>query len=192
MCAHPEGIGHRGVDGTMSRLERHSVWDRGKTLPQFMVGYYVLVARVSTQGKHRKLMSTWTGPWRVANDDKEHVYAVQHLLTAELRDVTVARMRFTPMTSSRSSASSARFSNNWRTRASTTSGTSLLSSGLQAATSSLSRWPGKDWRRRREPGSLTVLRKEPKAWLVEAEQDRAIVQRCGLRLSFYILFLGRG
>jgi len=153
VCAHLEGTGHRGVDATMARLERHCVWDRGKTLPHFTVGDYVLVARVSRQGKHRKLMSTWTGPWRVANDDKEHVYAVQHLVTAELRDVHVARMRFTPMTSSRSPASSARFSNNWRTRASTTSGASLLSSGLQAATSSLSRWPGKDWRRRRAPGS---------------------------------------
>ena len=50
--------------------------------------------RVSTQGKHRKLMSTWTGPWRVANDDKEHVYALKHLVTAKLRDVHLARMRF--------------------------------------------------------------------------------------------------
>ena len=40
-------------------------------------------------------MSTWTGPWRVADDDKEHVYAVQHLayandkleITGELRKV---------------------------------------------------------------------------------------------------------
>ena len=39
------------------------------------------------------LMSTWTGPWRVANDDKEYVYAVQHLVTAEPRDGHVARMR---------------------------------------------------------------------------------------------------
>ena len=45
------------------------------------------------QGKRRKLMSTWTGPWRVANDDKEHVDAVQNLVTTELRDVHVARMR---------------------------------------------------------------------------------------------------
>ena len=36
-------------------------------------------------------MSTWTGPWRVANGDKERVYAVQHLVAAELRDVHVAR-----------------------------------------------------------------------------------------------------
>ena len=43
---------------------------RGKTLPHFTVGDYVLMAWVSRQGKHRKLMSTWTGLWRVANDDK--------------------------------------------------------------------------------------------------------------------------
>ena len=63
-------------------------------LPHFTVGDYVLVARVSRQGKHRKLKSTWTGPWRVANADKEQMYAVQHLVTAELRDVHLARMRF--------------------------------------------------------------------------------------------------
>ena len=34
------------------------------------------------------------GPWRVANDDKEHVYTVQHLVTSELRDVNVAKMMF--------------------------------------------------------------------------------------------------
>ena len=39
-------------------------------------------------------MSSSTGPWRVVNDDKKHVYAVQHLVTAELRDVHVARVRF--------------------------------------------------------------------------------------------------
>ena len=32
----------------------------------------------------------------VANDDKEHVYALQHLVTAELRDVHTAKMRFYP------------------------------------------------------------------------------------------------
>ena len=59
-----------------------------------MVRNHILVARVSRQGKHRRLMSTWTGTCRAANDDKEHVYAVKHLVTAELRDVHVARMRF--------------------------------------------------------------------------------------------------
>ena len=115
--AHLEGFEHRGIDVTMAQLEQHCVWDRGKTLPHFTVGDYNLVGGVSRQGKRRKLMSTWTELWRVANDDKEHVYAVQNLVTPELRDVHVARMndvhvvrmRFTPMTSSRSPASSASF-----------------------------------------------------------------------------------
>ena len=85
-CAHLEWTGHCGVDATMARLERHRVWERVKILPHFTVGNYVLVARVSRQGKHRKLITTWIGPWRVADDDKEHVYAAQHLVTAELRD----------------------------------------------------------------------------------------------------------
>ena len=76
------------------RRHRRARGSRGKTPPHFTVGDYVLVARVSGQGKHRKLMSTWTGPWRVAKDDKEHVYAAQHLVTGELRNVHAARMRF--------------------------------------------------------------------------------------------------
>ena len=61
--------------------------------PHFTVCDYVLVAGISRQGKHRKIISTWTGPWRVANDDKDHVYGVKQLVTAELRDVQKARMR---------------------------------------------------------------------------------------------------
>ena len=67
---------------------------RRKTLPHFTIGDSVLVARVFGQGKHRKLMSPWTGPWPVANGDKKHVYAMQHLVTGELRDFHVVRMRF--------------------------------------------------------------------------------------------------
>ena len=92
VCAHLEGTGYRGVDATMARLERHCVWDRGKTLPHFTVGDYVLLVRVSRQGKRRKLMSPWTRLWRVANDEKEHVCAVPHLVL--LRNVHVVRMRF--------------------------------------------------------------------------------------------------
>ena len=44
VCAHLEGTGHRGVDATMCRLDRHCVWDRGKTLRHFTVGDYYLVA----------------------------------------------------------------------------------------------------------------------------------------------------
>ena len=73
VCAHLEGTGHRGVDATMARRDQHCVYNRGKTLQHFTVGDYVLVARESRQGKHRKLMSTWTGPWRVANNNKARV-----------------------------------------------------------------------------------------------------------------------
>ena len=66
---------------------------RGKILPHFTVGDYVPVVRVSRQGKHRKLMSTWTRPSRVTNDHKEHGYTVQRLVTAKGRDVHVAGMR---------------------------------------------------------------------------------------------------
>ena len=47
-------------------------------------------------GKHRKL-GPWldrTGPWRVANDDKEQLYAVQHLAKGELRGVHVGGVQF--------------------------------------------------------------------------------------------------
>ena len=49
VCAHLEGAEYRRVDATIARLERHCVWERGKTLPYFTVGGYVLVARVSRQ-----------------------------------------------------------------------------------------------------------------------------------------------
>ena len=51
MCDYLEGTGLRGVDLIMARHERHCVWDRGKTLPNFTVGDYVLVARVSRLGE---------------------------------------------------------------------------------------------------------------------------------------------
>ena len=89
-----EGTGFRGVDATMAPLEHHCVGDRAKTLQHFAVGDYVMVARVTRQVKRRKLMSHWTGPWRVSHGDKEHVHAAQHLVTTELRDVHVSKMQF--------------------------------------------------------------------------------------------------
>ena len=45
VCAHLEGTGHRKVDATMARLERHCLWHRGKTMPHFTVGDYFLEYR---------------------------------------------------------------------------------------------------------------------------------------------------
>ena len=146
-------------DVDADRLHHRARGSRGKTLPRFTVGDNVLVTRVSKQGKHRTLMSTWTGPWRVANDDREHVYAVLHLATGELRDVHVAKKRFHADGQLEIRGELLKVfqqlenQGSWKTRASNTSGASRLSSGLQAATSSSSRCPRKDWRSRGEPGS---------------------------------------
>ena len=164
---------------------------RSTTLPHFTVGDYVLVARVSKQDKHSKLMSTWTGPCRVTNDDEEHVYAVQHLVTVELRDVHVARiavLRRCPARDRRRAPQG--FPAIWKTRASTTSGASRPSSGLQAAVEFVVKvaWEGlEDVESTWEPVSRVfhdapaVLRKELKALRPKAEQNRALVQRYGLR-----------
>ena len=38
-------------------------------LPKFAVGGFAVYARVRRQGVTPKLMSTWTGPWRVVRAD---------------------------------------------------------------------------------------------------------------------------
>ena len=76
----------------VQRQQTRTLSSRGE-LPHFTVGDYVLVARVRKEGKHAKLMATWTGQWQVASDDREHVYVVQHLITGEPREAHVARMR---------------------------------------------------------------------------------------------------
>ena len=60
----------------------------------FAVGAYVLVARERKQGITPKLVNTWTGPWRVVTAATEHVYGVKNIVSGEVRDVHVARMRF--------------------------------------------------------------------------------------------------
>ena len=64
------------------------------TLPNFAVGDYVLVARVRRSGSTPKLLMTWTGPWRVVVAEHPHVYGVQNIVSGEVRDVHVARLRF--------------------------------------------------------------------------------------------------
>lgn len=39
-------------------------------------------------------MRRWIGPSRVVSDEREHVHAVQQLVTSEMRDGRVARMGF--------------------------------------------------------------------------------------------------
>lgn len=55
---------------------------------------YMLVAKVTRQGRHHKLIVTWTGQWCVVNDDRDHPHVVQNIVSGETRDAQVARMRF--------------------------------------------------------------------------------------------------
>ena len=118
-----------------------------------MVRNHILVARVSRQGKHRRLMSTWTGTCRAANDDKQHVCEVQHFVTAELRDVHVAVMRFHADDQLEITGELLKIFYQLDSNDEHHIQSISAIKGLQAATSALSRWPGKHLKRHRAPGS---------------------------------------
>ena len=84
----------------------------GNTLPNLRLGDYVLVDRVPRQGKHSKSMSTSTGPWRVANDGKEPVYAMQYWSQANWANARRRGCGFKPMTSTISQSTLSRCSSN--------------------------------------------------------------------------------
>ena len=63
-------------------------------LPNFDVDDDALVGPVRRSGSTPKLLMTWTGPWRVASAEQPHVYGVQNIVSGDVRDVHVARMRF--------------------------------------------------------------------------------------------------
>ena len=71
-----------------------SVGQRVGDVCPFLLVIYVLVARVRRNGSTPKLRMTWTGPWRVVIAPRPHVYGVQNIVSGEVRDVHVARMRF--------------------------------------------------------------------------------------------------
>ena len=58
-------------------------------LPEFEVGDYVLVARVSKPGRVPKLVQTWIGPWRVVPGGSGHVHVVEDIVTGETKEVHV-------------------------------------------------------------------------------------------------------
>ena len=62
-------------------------------LPVFEVGDYILVARVRKPGRVPKLVQTWTRPWRVVPGGSEHVRVVEVIVTGEIKEVHVVRMR---------------------------------------------------------------------------------------------------
>ena len=62
------------------------------SMPNFEIGDYVLVARVRKPGSAPKLVTTWTGPWRVVSGGSPHVYNVQDVVSGETKGVYVVRM----------------------------------------------------------------------------------------------------
>ena len=58
------------------------------------MGDYVWVAHVRRPGLTPKLLTTWTGPWRVVGAATSHIYDVQNIPTGAIQSVHVARLRF--------------------------------------------------------------------------------------------------
>ena len=76
----------------VNRGKQRTAASRGN-LPNF-VGEYVLVAWVRRSGSTAKLLMAWTGPWRVVVAQRPQVHGVQNIVSGEVRDVHVVRMRF--------------------------------------------------------------------------------------------------
>ena len=78
----------------VSREPKREIAQGKAVLPKFAVGDFVLYARVRRQGVTPKLMSTWTGPWRVVRADHSHVYSAQNVVSGKGHTAHVARLRF--------------------------------------------------------------------------------------------------
>ena len=55
---------------------------------------FALYARVRRQGVTLKLMSAWTGPWRVVGANYSHVYSIQNIVFGKVHTAHVARLLF--------------------------------------------------------------------------------------------------
>ena len=53
-----------------------------------------MVAKVRRPGSTPKLVSPWTGPYQIVMADKVHVYGDQNIVTGEVKNMHVARLRF--------------------------------------------------------------------------------------------------
>ena len=134
------------------------------------------------------------GPWRVANDEKEHVYAVQHLVTSELRDVNVARMRFNDNDQLEITRELLKVDQQMKHKGEyhiRSISTITWAAGGDEFVVKVACEVLKGSERTRELVSsvfheeLAVLRRELKAPWLKAKQERALVPRYGLRLRSY-------
>ena len=72
--------------------DRERVAANAGSMLNFEVGDSVLM-RVRKLGSAPKLVTTWTGLWRVVLSGSPHVYNVQDIVTGETKEVHVMRMR---------------------------------------------------------------------------------------------------
>ena len=78
----------------VSRETKRKLAQGQAVLPKFAVGDFVLYARVRRQGVTPKLLSTWTGPWRVVGADHAHVYSVHNIVSGAVHSALVPRLCF--------------------------------------------------------------------------------------------------
>ena len=62
-------------------------------VPNFNIGDYVLVARPRLSNLS-KLTAVWRGPYRILRETHQFVYEVEHLVTHEVSECHVTRLRF--------------------------------------------------------------------------------------------------
>ncbi|CAN0010642.1 unnamed protein product, partial [Choristocarpus tenellus] len=86
---------HRNVlrRAQQNRAQQRQVASKGQ-IPNFAVGDFVMVARFRKRGSRPKLVSTWTGLRRVVEAETPHVYQVQNIISKDLHEVHVSRLRF--------------------------------------------------------------------------------------------------
>ena len=79
-------VGHRGAVATLQRLSEYCCWsDMERHVTEFV--RQCLHCMDSKAGER-------TGPWRVVSAEQQHVYGLQNIVSGEVRDVHVARLRF--------------------------------------------------------------------------------------------------
>lgn len=61
------------------------------SLPTFVGGDYVMMARERKHGELPKLVGTWSRCWWVVSADGQHVYGVEDIVTGQRKDAHVAR-----------------------------------------------------------------------------------------------------
>ena len=74
-----------------ARDRKHVAVSAG-SMQNFEVRNYVLVAQFRKLGSAPKLVTTWTGPWRVVSGGSPHLCNAQDIVTGKTKEIHVVRM----------------------------------------------------------------------------------------------------